>query len=85
MRTIVTPRSKFTLILIAPLEATVLSLLHISLEFPFLYQLFYMLLQVPTIPLCNGHDPCENDNTCSYRGCGVKSAAASATSGNARP
>ena len=51
MRTIVTPRSKFTLILVAPFEAVVLSLLHISLEFPFLYQLFYLLLQVPTI-LC---------------------------------
>ena len=51
MRTIVTPRSKFILILVAPLEIAVLSLLHISLEFPFLYQLFYLLLQVPTI-LC---------------------------------
>ena len=51
MRTIVTPRSKFTLILVAPLEIAVLSLLHISLEFPFLYQLFYLLLQVLTI-LC---------------------------------
>ena len=51
MRMIVTPRSKFTLILVAPLEAAALSLLNISLEFPFLYQLFYLLLQVPTI-LC---------------------------------
>ena len=49
MRMIVTPRSKFTLILVAPLEVAALSLLHISLEFPFLYQLFYLLLQVPTI------------------------------------
>ena len=49
MRTIVTPWSKFTLILVAPIEAALLSLLHISLEFPFLYQLFYLLLQIPTI------------------------------------
>ena len=49
MRTIVTPWSKFTLILVAPFEAAVLSLLHIFLEFPFLYQLFYLLFQVPTI------------------------------------
>ena len=49
MRTIVTPWSKFTLILVVPFEAVVLSLLHIFLEFPFLYQLFYLLFQVPTI------------------------------------
>ena len=48
MRTIVIPWNEFTLILVAPFKAAVLSLLHIFLEFPFLYQLFYLLLQVPT-------------------------------------
>ena len=51
MRTIATPWSKFTLILVVPFEATMLSLLHIFLDFPFMYQLFYLLLQVSTI-LC---------------------------------
>ena len=49
MRTIATPLSKFTLILVVPFEAAMLSLLHIFLDFPFMYQLFYLLLQVSTI------------------------------------
>ena len=49
MRTIATPWSKFTLILVVPFEAAMLSLLHIFLDFPFMYQLFYLLLQVSTI------------------------------------
>ena len=49
MRTIATTWSKFTLILVVPFEAAILSLLHVRLDFPFMYQLFYLLLQVPTI------------------------------------
>ena len=47
--------------------------LHISIISLFVS----ILLSAPLSPdnlLCNGHHPCENGNTCSYRGCWVTSA-----------
>ena len=74
--TIVTPGGGFTLILVAlpppPRSYCTPPSLHISVISLFVS----ILLSAPLSPdnlLYNGHDPYENGNTCSYRGCWVTS------------
>ena len=50
---------------------------HISVTFPFISAFLSALLSPNNFP-CNGHDPCGNGSTYSYRGCGVTNEGASA-------